>query len=76
VTNAKLKIAHCADSACSSAAVYTLGGAGTVFSYWLLTSVTVGADGLGLVSYYDNSDRVLKVAHCANTLCMPWVRRR
>ena len=30
------------------------------------TSVTVGADGLGLISYYDNTNVDLKVAHCSD----------
>ena len=33
------------------------------------TSITIGADGLGLISYYDGSNGDLKVAHCANTAC-------
>ena len=33
------------------------------------TSVTVGADGLGLVSYYDNGNGDLKAAHCSDVLC-------
>jgi hypothetical protein len=33
------------------------------------TSVTVGADGLGLVSYYDGTNADLKVAHCSNLAC-------
>jgi hypothetical protein len=38
------------------------------------TSVTIGADGLGLISYYNNSD--LKAAHCDNLFCTPYFRRR
>ena len=33
------------------------------------TSITVGADGLGLVSYLDNLNGYFKAAHCANVLC-------
>jgi hypothetical protein len=32
-------------------------------------SATIGADGLGLISYYDNTNGDLKVAHCSNTNC-------
>src|SRR4029077_20055099 len=35
----------------------------------LYTSLTVGTDGLGLISYYDLGDADLKVAHCANVTC-------
>jgi hypothetical protein len=33
------------------------------------TSATVGADGLGVISYYDNTNKALKVAHCSNVAC-------
>ena len=33
------------------------------------TSITIGADGLGLISYRDFTDRDLKVAHCSNVNC-------
>jgi hypothetical protein len=33
------------------------------------TSTTIGADGLGLISYYDSTKDDLKVAHCSNTNC-------
>jgi hypothetical protein len=31
--------------------------------------VTIGADGLGLISYHDATNGTLKVAHCSNRLC-------
>jgi hypothetical protein len=31
--------------------------------------VTIGADGLGLISYYDATNTDLKVAHCSNAPC-------
>jgi hypothetical protein len=40
--------------------------AGIVGEY---TSITTGADGLGLITYSDRTDSALKVAHCANTAC-------
>jgi len=33
------------------------------------TSITIGSDGLGLISYYDKSNGDLKVAHCGNPAC-------
>jgi hypothetical protein len=33
------------------------------------TSATIGADGLGLVGYYDQTNRDLKVAHCNDVAC-------
>ena len=44
---------------------HDLDSAGDVGSH----SVTVGADGLGLISYYDDTNADLKVAHCSNPAC-------
>jgi len=33
------------------------------------TSLTIGADGLGLISYRDDSNQDLKVAHCSDVQC-------
>ena len=112
-TNGNLKVAHCANRACSSVTVTTLDSAGTVGQFtvdhdwggwpgpdqllrrherrpegrplpeyrvhhrdprharqrrlvWAVPSITIGADGLGLISYHDVTNRDLKVAHCAN----------
>jgi cell shape-determining protein MreC len=35
----------------------------------LYTSVTIGRDGLGLISYYDGSSQDLKIAHCTDSAC-------
>jgi hypothetical protein len=68
-TNTALKVAHCADVACTTAnpPPTTLDNAADVGQR---SSMTIGADGRGLISYYDaapNGD--LKVAHCNNTAC-------
>jgi hypothetical protein len=47
-------------------ALTTLDGPGNVGQY---TSVTIGADRLGLISYHDVTNRTLKVAHCSNRAC-------
>jgi preprotein translocase subunit Sec61beta len=73
-TNGDLKIAHCTNVTCTSASTQTLDGAGIVVGQ--LTSVTVGADGVGLISYVDNFNDDLKVAHCGNRLCVGYFRRR
>jgi hypothetical protein len=44
----------------------TLDSAGIVGSY---TSITIGSDGLGLISYHDETNGDLKVAHCENAAC-------
>jgi preprotein translocase subunit Sec61beta len=44
----------------------TLDSAGAVGKY---TSITIGADGLGLISYYDDTNGNLKAAHCNDAAC-------
>ena len=65
-TNGDLKVAHCSNSACTTATLTTVDRAGNVGQY---SSVTIGADGLGLISYYDETNGDLKVAHCSALAC-------
>lgn len=44
----------------------TLDSAGRVGAH---SSIATGSDGLGLISYYDETNTALKVAHCANVEC-------
>jgi len=66
-TNGDLKVAHCNDTACATAAVNTLDSTGDVALED--TAVTIGADGLGLISYHDATNDDLKVAHCDTSVC-------
>lgn len=63
-----LRVAHCSNRACSTATKYTIddSGADVVGQH---TSITIGTDGLGLISYRDVTNGALKVAHCNNVLC-------
>jgi Collagen triple helix repeat (20 copies) len=73
-TTYDLKVAHCNNTLCAGASRSDLDpGPDFVGDD---TSVTIGADGLGLISYYDVSNGDLKVAHCSNTFCVPYLRRR
>ena len=63
-----LKVAHRSNAACTSATIATLDSTGFV---GLHASITTGADGLGLISYYDNTNFDLKVAHCGDVFCTP-----
>ena len=54
-------------------ALTTLDGSGNVGQY---TSVTMGADGLGLISYHDVTNGNLQVAHCSDRFCVPSHGRR
>lgn len=68
LTNRNLKVAHCSNRACTSAALTTLDSTGDVGQD---TSVTIAADGLGLISYYDATNANLKLAHCSDRSCVP-----
>ena len=66
-TNGDLKVAHCSDTACSSATLTPLDAlAENVGEY---TSIAIGADGLGLISYFSVTNGDLKIAHCSDPLC-------
>jgi hypothetical protein len=58
-------VAHCSNVACTEATKTALDLEGRVEAQ---TSVAVGADGLGLISYY-SVEEGLKVAHCSNASC-------
>jgi hypothetical protein len=60
-----LKVAHCADVACSTAAVITT--LATPGSDIRSTSITIGADGLPFISFA--GDHKLVVAHCNDRTC-------
>jgi hypothetical protein len=65
--NGALQILHCGNVLCNSGNITTtVDSSGDVGRD---SSITIGADGLGLVSYWDFYNRDLKVLHCGNTLC-------
>jgi hypothetical protein len=66
-TNGNLKVAHCSNLACSTFTTAAVDASGKVGDSQ--TSVTVGTDGLGLISYYDGTGGDLDVAHCSNLAC-------
>jgi hypothetical protein len=62
-----LQILHCGNSICSSGnTITTLDSAGAVGLY---SSITIGSDGLPIISYTDASNIDLKVIHCGNLKC-------
>jgi predicted regulator of Ras-like GTPase activity (Roadblock/LC7/MglB family) len=66
-TNGDLKVAHCSNVICSATnSVETLDSTGDVGKQ---TSIAIGVDGRGIISYYDASNKDLKVAHCENVSC-------
>lgn len=72
-SNGDLKVAHCEDAACTSATATAVVATGAVPPVQpdaiATTSLAVGSDGLGLISYYDFTSGDLKVVHCENTAC-------
>jgi hypothetical protein len=63
-----LRVLRCADSQCSSAAISQLDtGATQVGEY---TSIAVPADNFPVVSYFDNTNKSLKVLKCNDSNCL------
>jgi predicted regulator of Ras-like GTPase activity (Roadblock/LC7/MglB family) len=70
--NGDLKVAKCANGACSAANTITT----VVFGGTSYSSITIGTDGLPVISYYEYTSKDLKVAKCANPFCLNnWSRR-
>jgi hypothetical protein len=73
VTNCNHNVALFSNRSCTSATLTTLDSIGQVGQD---TSVTMGADGSGLISYHDATNGNLKVAHCSERFCVPSHGRR
>lgn len=67
-TPGRLRVLHCGDRNCINGNTITVAD-NTSNDVGLYTSITLGADGLGLISYYDATNTDLKVLHCGNVLC-------
>ncbi|MEI7743558.1 MAG: hypothetical protein WCK58_07390 [Chloroflexota bacterium] len=67
-TNEHLKVAHCSDTACSTAALSTH-TASTLPNAGAWSSITLGADGLGLISSYNAALGHPSVTHCSDVAC-------
>jgi hypothetical protein len=66
-TNDDLKVTHCGNPACTAGnTTTTVDSAGSV-GRW--TSLAIGSDGLAIISYNDDTNTNIKVAHCDNATC-------
>ena len=67
-TAAALKVTHCGNALCNAGNTITTvdDPANSVGSD---TSITIGTDGLPVISYRDFTAAALKVTHCGNVLC-------
>ena len=66
-------MAHCNDIECINVSLNTLVDADDAGQF---TGITIGSDGLPLISYYDVTNGDLKAAHCPNMFCVPYFIRR
>jgi hypothetical protein len=62
-----LEVAHCSNLACSASTISDL-STGEDFAFDQL-SLTIGADGLGLIAFSDPKGLIPKVAHCEDIEC-------
>jgi hypothetical protein len=69
-SNGDLRVTHCNDVVCTlglstatSTTVDTIGNVGEFLS------MTIGVDGLPIISHHDASNLALRVTHCDNTAC-------
>lgn len=69
----RVYVGFCRDLVCTSAGV---GSSAVVSGSPQHTSVTIGADGLPVFAYYDDSGSDLKAVHCSDLYCQPYLRRR
>lgn len=66
-TNGRLMLAKCWEIACSTPRLFVIDE--TPFMIGPESSITLGRDQLGIISYEDSYNGDLKIAHCNNTLC-------
>jgi hypothetical protein len=67
-TAGALKVAHCGNAACTTGNTFTtVDDPYSFVGYY--NSIAIGTDGLPVISYWDYTFYLLKVAHCGNAAC-------
>jgi hypothetical protein len=67
VTNGDLKVAKCVNASCTGTSTITV--VDTTGDVGWHTSITLGNDGFPVISYYDVTNKNLKVVKCGNISC-------
>jgi hypothetical protein len=67
--NAALKVAKCANAACTGAATITTVDNPVMNNIDGQTSIAIGADGLPVIAYTDQSAGAIKLARCVDAAC-------
>lgn len=67
-----VQVFHCNDFACSDQDI----SLSVVTSGPVDSAITFGADGLPVISYSTDTDNALRVVHCSDRSCQPYLRRR
>jgi hypothetical protein len=69
-----LMLLRCSKVECTAAQVTVLEDTASVLGEDL--AMTIGSDGLPIISYFDETAGALRVFHCGNEICVPHFRRR
>jgi len=62
-----LRVAHCTTSTCNGSTVTTIDSTSAACGRY--NSITIGGDGLPVISYLDYTNNSVHVAHCSNAEC-------
>ena len=73
-TGGDLKVARCANPSCTGTPVIVV--VDSTDAVGQFSSITIGTDGLPVVSYYDTTGQSLKITKCANPFCLANLSRR
>ncbi len=73
-TGSRVDMGFCRDLTCTG--TFRLNDRAVIGGAPRHTSLTIGADGLPIFVYYDDSGGDLKLVHCSDQSCQPYLRRR